>query len=43
MDLFASCSTRQLPWFYSWRPDPEAEAADALMQHVRGLPPPHGI
>ena len=32
VDLFASCLTRQLPRFYSWRPDPEAEATDAFMQ-----------
>ena len=33
MDLFASCLTKQLPRFYSWRPDPEAEATDAFMQN----------
>ena len=32
VDLFASCLTNQLPRFYSWRPDPEAEATDAFMQ-----------
>ena len=32
VDLFASRLTRQLPHFYSWRPDPEAEATDAFMQ-----------
>ena len=32
VDLFASRLTRQLPRFYSWRPDPEAEATDAFMQ-----------
>ena len=26
VDLFASCLTIQLPHFFSWRPDPEAEA-----------------
>jgi len=31
VDFFASCLTRQLPRFYSWRPNPEAEATDALM------------
>ena len=31
MDLFASWLTKQLPRFYSWGPDPEAEATDALM------------
>lgn len=29
VDLFASHLSRQLPRFYSWRPDPEAEATDA--------------
>ena len=33
MDLFASRLTRQLPRFYSWRPDPEAEATDAFTQN----------
>ena len=32
MDRFASRLTKQLPRFYSWRPDPEAEATDAFMQ-----------
>ena len=32
VDLFASRLTRQLPRFYSWRPDPEAEATDAFLQ-----------
>ena len=32
VDLFASRLTKQLPRFYSWRPDPEAEATDAFMQ-----------
>ena len=32
VDLFASRLTRQLPRFYSWRPDSEAEAMDAFMQ-----------
>ena len=30
VDLFASHLTSQLPCFYSWRPDPEAEATNAL-------------
>ena len=30
LDLFASCLTRQLTRFYSWRPDPEAEKTDAF-------------
>ena len=33
MDLLASRLTKQLPRFYSWRPDPEAEATDAFMQN----------
>jgi len=32
VDLFASCLTKQLPQFYSWRADPEAAATDAFMQ-----------
>ena len=31
IDLFASRLTRQLPCFYSWRPDPKAEATDAFL------------
>jgi len=31
-DLFASRLTKQLPNFYSWRPDPEATATDAFNQ-----------
>ena len=41
IDLFASRLTRQLPRFYSWRPDPEAENTDAFSQDwskARGLP-----
>ena len=33
IDLFTSCLTKQFPRFYSWRPDPEAEATDAFMQN----------
>jgi len=33
VDLFASCLTALLPRFYSWRPDPEAEAKDAFTQN----------
>jgi len=34
VDLFTSHLTRQLPpCFYSWRPDPEAEATDIFMQN----------
>ena len=43
IDLFASRLTRQLPRFYSWRPDPEAEATDAFLQDwakVRGFANP---
>ena len=32
IDLFASRLTKQLPNFYSWRPDPEAIAMDAFNQ-----------
>ena len=32
VDLFASRLTRQLPKFFSWRPDLEAEATDAFTQ-----------
>ena len=32
VDLFASHLTYQLPRFYSWRPDPLAEATDAFTQ-----------
>jgi len=32
IDLFASRLTRQLPRFFSWRPDPEAEKTDAFSQ-----------
>ena len=42
-DLFASRLTRQLTQFYSWRPDPEAEATDAFTQNwaqVRGYANP---
>ena len=36
IDLFASRVSNQLPRFYSWRPDPEAEARDAFKQFWRG-------
>ena len=32
IDLFASRLTKQLPTFYSWRPDPEAQGTDAFNQ-----------
>jgi len=32
IDLFASRLTFQLPWFFSWRPDPQAVAVDAFQQ-----------
>ena len=32
IDLFASRLTKQLPTFYSWRPDPEALGTDAFNQ-----------
>ena len=38
VDLFVSRLARQLPHFYSWRPDPEAETTDAFMHQFRGLP-----
>ena len=40
VDLFATCLSTQLPQFFSWRPDPEALATDALIQdwqHLRGF------
>ena len=33
VDLFATRFSRQLPRFFSWRPDPEAEATDAFAQN----------
>ena len=33
LGLFASWLTTLLPRYYSWRPDPEAEAADAFTQN----------
>ena len=33
VDLFASHLTKLLPWFYRWRPDPDAEATDAFTQN----------
>ncbi|XP_065895876.1 uncharacterized protein [Dysidea avara] len=32
IDLFASRLTQQLPRYYSWRPDPEAEGTDTFSQ-----------
>ena len=43
IDLFASRLTKQLPRYYSWRPDSEAEAVDAFLQNwaqVRGFADP---
>jgi len=37
VDLFASRLTSQLPKFFSWRPDPQAEATDAFLQDWRNL------
>ena len=37
IDLFASRLSSQLPRFFSWRPDPLAEATDAFLQDWRGL------
>jgi len=36
IDLFTSRLTRQLPRFFSWRPDPEAEKTDAFSQDWSG-------
>ena len=36
IDLFASRISTQLPRFFSWRPDPEAEATDAFNQLWQG-------
>ena len=36
IDLFASRTNHQLPRFYSYKPDPEAEAIDALTQPWAG-------
>ena len=37
VDLFATRFSRQLPRYFSWRPDPEAEATDAFHQDWRNL------
>ena len=37
VDLFASRLTYQLAQFFSWRPDPLAEATDAFVQDWTGL------
>lgn len=37
VDLFATRLTSQLARFYSWRPDPMAEATDALLQDWRSV------
>ena len=37
IDLFASRLTAHLPRFYSWRPDPQAEGTDALLQDWKDL------
>ena len=31
VNLFSSRLSSQLPWFFSWRPDPQAEATDAFL------------
>ena len=36
-DLFASLLTMQSPKFFSWRPDPQALATDALIQNCSGM------
>ena len=45
IDLFASRISTQLPRFFSWRPDLEAEATDAFKQSWRGnnYTNPHGL
>uniref|UniRef100_A0A1X7THM9 Uncharacterized protein n=1 Tax=Amphimedon queenslandica TaxID=400682 RepID=A0A1X7THM9_AMPQE len=35
INLFATRLSHQLPRFYSWRPDPLAEATDAFLQDWR--------
>ena len=37
VDLFASRLTHQLPCYFSWRPDPMAEATDAFQQNWGAL------
>ena len=37
VDLFASRLTYQLPRFFSWRPDPAAEATDAFQKNWKSL------
>ena len=39
MDLFAARHNRQLPHYFSFRPDPEVEAVDALAQCCSALKP----
>ena len=47
VDLFASRLIFQVPRFFSWKPDPQAEATDAFVQewnHFRGYAnPPWGL
>ena len=44
VDHFASRLTAQLPRFFSWRPDPLAEATDALLQDMSGyINPPWNL
>ena len=47
VDLFASRITKQLPRFFSWKPDPLAEAVDAFKQTWMGFTgyanPPWGL
>ena len=47
VDLFATRITRQVTRFYSWKPDPLAEATDAFRQNWSGLKgfanPPWGL
>ena len=46
VDLFATRFSARLPRFYSWKPDPEAEATDAFVQQwrsIQGFAHPHGV
>ena len=36
VDLFVSCPTNQLPWYFCWRPDPEAEAFSQWWDNLGG-------
>lgn len=40
VDLFATRTSKQLPRYFSWKPDPQAEAIDAFAQDHRGYANP---